>query len=51
MNKWPQISVAKTTDLERIIPFIKNSYNKAKTSEWRKNVDELQLSINGKLEW
>ncbi len=32
MNKWPQISIDTTTDLERIIPFIKNSYNQSTTS-------------------
>lgn len=32
MNKWPQISVDKTTDWERIIPFIKKSYDQSNTS-------------------
>ena len=31
MNKWPQISVDETTDVEKIIPFIKDSYNQSKT--------------------
>jgi predicted DNA-binding protein (MmcQ/YjbR family) len=30
MKGWPQIPVDKTTDLEKIIPFIKNSYNQSK---------------------
>jgi predicted DNA-binding protein (MmcQ/YjbR family) len=30
MHQWPQISVNKTTDLEKIIPFIKNSYKHSK---------------------
>jgi hypothetical protein len=29
---WPQIPVDDTLDLERIIPFIKNSYNNSKKS-------------------
>jgi predicted DNA-binding protein (MmcQ/YjbR family) len=32
MNKWPQIRVDETTDVEKIIPFIKNSYDQSKTS-------------------
>lgn len=32
MNKWPQISVDKTTDLDKVILFIKNSYNQSVTS-------------------
>jgi predicted DNA-binding protein (MmcQ/YjbR family) len=32
MNKWPQISVNETTDVEQIIPFLKNSYNQSQTS-------------------
>jgi predicted DNA-binding protein (MmcQ/YjbR family) len=32
MNKWPQISVDETTDVEKIFPFIKNSYNQSQTS-------------------
>jgi predicted DNA-binding protein (MmcQ/YjbR family) len=32
MNKWPQISVNATTDVEQIIPFLKNSYNQSQTS-------------------
>jgi len=29
MNKWPQIRVDDTTDLEKIIPFMKISYNES----------------------
>jgi len=32
MNRWPQISVDKTTDLERVISFIKKSYDESDTS-------------------
>jgi hypothetical protein len=32
MNKWPQISVDETTDVEKIIPFLKNSYDQSQTS-------------------
>jgi predicted DNA-binding protein (MmcQ/YjbR family) len=32
MNKWPQIGVIETTDVEQIIPFLKNSYNLSQTS-------------------
>jgi len=32
MNRWPQISVDKTTDVVRIIPFIKKSYDESDTS-------------------
>jgi len=32
MNRWPQISVDKTTDVERIISFIKKSYDESDTS-------------------
>lgn len=31
MKGWPQIPVDETSDLEKIIPFIKNSYNQSKT--------------------
>ena len=31
MKGWPQIAVDETSDLKRIIPFIKNSYNQSKT--------------------
>jgi predicted DNA-binding protein (MmcQ/YjbR family) len=31
MKGWPQIPVDGTSDLEKIIPFIKNSYNQSKT--------------------
>jgi predicted DNA-binding protein (MmcQ/YjbR family) len=31
MKSWPQIPVDETSDLEKIIPFIKNSYNQSKT--------------------
>ena len=31
INRWPQISVNKSTDLEKIFPLIKNSYNQSKT--------------------
>ena len=30
MKGWPQIPVDETSDLKKIIPFIKNSYNKSK---------------------
>jgi hypothetical protein len=30
MMGWPQIAVDETSDLEKIIPFIKNSYNHSK---------------------
>ena len=30
MKGWPQIPVNKTTDLKKIMPFIKNSYNQSK---------------------
>jgi hypothetical protein len=32
MNKWPQVSVDETTDVEKIIPFMKNSYEQSQTS-------------------
>ena len=32
MNKWPQISVDETTDVEKIIPFIIKSYDQSQTS-------------------
>lgn len=32
MNKWPQISVDETTDVEKIIPFIIKSYDRSQTS-------------------
>jgi hypothetical protein len=32
MNKWPQVSVDETTDVEKIIPFMKNSYDQSQTS-------------------
>ena len=31
MKGWPQIPVDETSDLEKIVPFIKNSYNQSKT--------------------
>ena len=31
MKGWPQIPVYEKSDLEKIIPFIKNSYNQSKT--------------------
>ena len=31
MKGWPQIPVDETSDLDKIIPFIKNSYNQSKT--------------------
>ena len=31
MKGWPQISVDESSDLKKIIPFIKNSYNQSKT--------------------
>jgi len=31
MKGWPQIPVDETSDLEKIFPFIKNSYNQSKT--------------------
>jgi hypothetical protein len=31
MKGWPQIPVDETSDLEKIIPFIKNSYDQSKT--------------------
>jgi len=33
MKNWPQIPVNETSDLEKIIPFIKNSYNQSKTEK------------------
>jgi hypothetical protein len=30
MKNWPQIHVDESSDLKKIIPFIKNSYNKSK---------------------
>jgi predicted DNA-binding protein (MmcQ/YjbR family) len=30
MKNWPQIPVDETSDLEKIIPFIKNSYHQSK---------------------
>ena len=32
MNKWPQINVDNTTDLDKVILFIKKSYNQSMTS-------------------
>jgi predicted DNA-binding protein (MmcQ/YjbR family) len=32
MKGWPQIPVDEASDLDKIIPFIKNSYNQLKTS-------------------
>jgi hypothetical protein len=32
VNRWPQIHIDETTDLEKIIPFIKNSYDQSRTS-------------------
>jgi hypothetical protein len=32
MNKWPQISVDATSDVENIIPFIKSSYRQSAIS-------------------
>jgi hypothetical protein len=32
MNKWPQIRVDETTDLEKIIPLIKTSHNQSQPS-------------------
>jgi predicted DNA-binding protein (MmcQ/YjbR family) len=32
MSKWPQICVDATTDLEKIIPLIKTSYDQSQTS-------------------
>jgi predicted DNA-binding protein (MmcQ/YjbR family) len=32
INKWPQIRVDATTDLEKIIPLIKASYDQSQTS-------------------
>jgi predicted DNA-binding protein (MmcQ/YjbR family) len=32
MNKWPQINVDETTELEKIIPYVKNSYDQSQTS-------------------
>jgi hypothetical protein len=32
MNKWPQICVDETTDLQTIIPFIKISYDRSQVS-------------------
>ena len=32
MNKWPQIRVDATTDVEKIIPLIKSSYDQSQTS-------------------
>jgi hypothetical protein len=31
MKGWPQIPVDETSDLKKIIPFIKNSYHQSKT--------------------
>ena len=31
MKGWPQIPVDESSDLKKIIPFIKNSYNQSKT--------------------
>jgi hypothetical protein len=33
MKGWPQIPIDKTSDLKKIIPFIKNSYNNSKNLE------------------
>jgi len=33
MKNWPQIPVDETSDLQKIIPFIKNSYNQSKSLE------------------
>jgi hypothetical protein len=32
VNKWPQIRVDETTDVEKVIPFIRISYNQSQTS-------------------
>jgi hypothetical protein len=32
MNKWPQIRVDETTDLQKIIPLIKTSHNESQPS-------------------
>ena len=32
VNKWPQIRVDETTDMEKVIPFIRISYNQSQTS-------------------
>ena len=32
MNKWPQISVDETTNVEKIVPYVKNSYDQSQTS-------------------
>ena len=32
VKKWPQISIDVTTDMEKIIPFIKTSYKESQTS-------------------
>ena len=41
MNKWPQIPVDETTDLEKIIPFIKPVMTSHRRHH-NKKVDELQ---------
>jgi len=33
MKGWPQIPIDEATDLNKIIPFIKNSYNHSKSLE------------------
>jgi len=40
INKWPQIRVEEITDVGKMIPFIKNSYDQSLVSI--KKVDELQ---------
>jgi hypothetical protein len=37
MKGWPQIPVDETTDLKKIIPFIKNSYNQSKIEVLKKD--------------
>lgn len=36
VSKWPQILVDNTTELDRVIPFIKNSYDHSGTSVEKK---------------
>ena len=33
MNNWPQIHIDESSNLEKIIPFIRNSYKRSKTLE------------------
>ena len=33
MKNWPQIFIDETSDIQKIIPFIKNSYKQSKTLE------------------